>query len=449
MPRALLLILCLAMPALGRSAEPDRFRLDNGMRVILRPIVLARQTALVVLYDIGGDHDPAGRSGLAHLVEHLYVTAKAGDAPSRTAEQYFRSYPSGCNAQTGDRFTVIATVFPKDDFERELRDAAARMSALEITAEDLKREKPRVMDELANMFERMPNLAALNNARELVRPTPNGGRKGGRVEHVRAASLDEVQDRWRRYYKPRNAVLVVAGAIDGEKARAAIAREFAGIAPGDPLPPPNERGAAPEKRTLEVVVDGLAPHSPPVSAVAFAAPSPESELYAPHLALGARLISAGARLDDDAGRASVYMPIFDDPEILAVSSSARPGETIEAASDRLTAFIDEAVKPGLQPNEARAVGSLFGIQLGTAEPWEPLLAANPYGVAFALGRREQLGINPGKLKADLESLTADQVKQAASEIFSPKHRAFVRVAPTGDRLDGELPTGTEGAAFPR
>ena len=142
--------------------------------------------ALLVLYRIGGDHDPQGRSGLAHLVEHLYVTAAAGGRTARTAEGFFQQYPAGCNAQTGDRYTVVATVFPKGELEKELAEAAARMGDLRITADDLDREKPRLLEEVSNMFGRFPALGAVNNARELIRPTPRGGRKGGLPEHVQS-----------------------------------------------------------------------------------------------------------------------------------------------------------------------------------------------------------------------------------------------------------------------
>jgi hypothetical protein len=69
----------------AREAEPgsERFVLENGLTVILRPIKGSGSTALVVLYAIGNDHDPIGKSGLAHLLEHVYVTAAAG----------FRRYP--------------------------------------------------------------------------------------------------------------------------------------------------------------------------------------------------------------------------------------------------------------------------------------------------------------------------------------------------------------------
>ena len=135
-----LLLLPLACTPHSDGEEPDaktviaeRVQLENGLTVIVRPIEGAKEIALVVLYKIGGDHDPKGRSGLAHMIEHVSITAAAGTGRARTAEEFFGRYRSGCNAQTGDRYTVVATVFPKADLKDELREAAARMGDLRLT----------------------------------------------------------------------------------------------------------------------------------------------------------------------------------------------------------------------------------------------------------------------------------------------------------------------------
>ncbi len=167
----------------------QRFRLPNGLKIVLRPIKGSASTAMVVVYAIGGDHDPEGLSGLGHTIEHLYVTAAAGDRKAQTAEELFRQHPDGANGQTGDRYTVFATMFPLDDLDRELTDAAARMAGPRVTADDLDRERPRLLQEIENMFEGFATLAAMNNARELVRPTPGGGRHGGRPDQLRAIGL--------------------------------------------------------------------------------------------------------------------------------------------------------------------------------------------------------------------------------------------------------------------
>jgi len=227
-----------------RPAEPgtERFQLENGLTVILRPIREAKTTALIVLYSVGSDHDPEGRSGLAHMVEHLYVTAAAGPEKARTSEEFARRYPEGANGQTGNRYTVFSTVFPAKDFDRELADASARMGSLHVTAADLDGERPRLLEEVANMFGEFPTLAALNNARELARPTPRGGRNGGPPESIRAITPEEVQAYWERYYKPKNAILVLSGAMDAVAARKAISAHFAELPPGQKISPPGEPG---------------------------------------------------------------------------------------------------------------------------------------------------------------------------------------------------------------
>src|SRR5262249_1803621 len=136
--------LCLSAMGIGSLAPAaeqssgaetvQSFELENGLRVLLRPVHGAKQAAAVVRYSVGGDHDPQGRSGLAHLVEHVYVTAAAGDQPQRTVNEYLRRYPAGWNAQTGDRYTVFATVFPGRQLEDELKDAAVRMGDLRVEA---------------------------------------------------------------------------------------------------------------------------------------------------------------------------------------------------------------------------------------------------------------------------------------------------------------------------
>ena len=145
-----------------------QFVLENGLTVMIRPIHGAGNVALLVLYKIGGDHGPRGRSGLAHLVEHVYVTAAAGALPAGTADAFFQRYRAGCNAQTGDRYTVVATVFPKRDLDSELSEAAARMGDLHIMANDLDREKPRLLDEISNNWE---SIHASSTARST--PSPN------------------------------------------------------------------------------------------------------------------------------------------------------------------------------------------------------------------------------------------------------------------------------------
>jgi zinc protease len=154
---SVLVLIGMTQPVEEKANPPkeEKFQMEDGLTVLLRPIQGAKDTALVVLFSMGGDQDPQGRSGMAHLIEHLYVTAAAGKEKSRTADELIQRYPKGWNAQTGDRYTVVATVFPENDLQKELQDAAARMGDLRVAASDLAREKPRVLEELGNMFGRI------------------------------------------------------------------------------------------------------------------------------------------------------------------------------------------------------------------------------------------------------------------------------------------------------
>jgi zinc protease len=430
------LLLLFATGGCLLSGEPndtpshsERFRLDNGLTVLIRPIKGAGNIALVVLYNIGGDYDPPGRSGLAHLVEHVYVTAAAGTGPARTVEEYVKKYPAGWNAQTGDRYTVLATRVPKANMEKELQDAAARMNDLRVTHADLAREKPRILDELANMFGRIPNIAATNQARELLRPTPRDGRRAGVPDQIKATTLQEVQQHWQRYYKPRNAILVVAGDVDVQTTRQAVEAHFAKLPIGEELPAPGEPGEPKFGVVRELAVESVVPGAGPEACLAYAAPKPKSELYAAYLVMATRLIANGGNLRAGVGRQPVSIPLLDDPAVIYVAAPAKPGESAKDTTVRLETFVEQALAAKLQKDEPARVQQLFGLFLGGVELPDAQLAMNPYAVAFALGRREQLGIDPAKLKKALEACTEEEFRRAARELFaSDRHTAaFINV----------------------
>src|SRR5262249_35715052 len=147
---------------------------------------------------------------------------------------------SGWNAQTGDDYTVYATVVDGALLENEIKDHAARMGELKITGDDLKRELPRITRELRNMYGGIPAIAAANLARARVRPVPFDGRKGGLGEQLKALSAEQLQSRWQEYYKPSNATLVVVGPASADDLRRWIGEGFGKLPSGKRVaaPPP-------------------------------------------------------------------------------------------------------------------------------------------------------------------------------------------------------------------
>lgn len=414
--------------ALGQTVE--RFQLDNGLKVILRPAAKMDSVACVVLFDIGEQHDPPGKSGLCHLVEHLYVTTAAGSTPAASAESWMARYQGMVNAQTGRAHTVMATVFPRESLEQELAEAAARMGDLRIEPADLDRELPRMEAELGNMYGGIPGLTAMNLAASAVSPLPPGARKGGVMEQVRTITIDEARQWHARHYKPGGATLALAGGFDAAVARDRITAIFGTIPRGGPLPPPQPPGAL----SLGTIQHIAARPQPPgaasaVATIAYRAPEPGSELYAPFLILTARLVQQemSAAMFGRTPQFSVYYAPLDLPEVLTVSTEPKTGQSDAEVAGLLRQRVTSgtAVKEGGTVNRA-SLAQTFGPMLGLGGP-SLTFGEDPYFAAFCAGRRQQLGLEGDALAAAVEAVSADDLRRCAAEVFGPERSAVVVV----------------------
>lgn len=420
------LLTCITPSA--RAAEELRFALDNGLEVILRPVDGADEAALLVCFDFGENADPKGKSGLSHFIEHLYLTAAAGQTPIRTVDEIVAKYQGLFNAQTGEDYTVIATVFPAGELHAELSDAAARMATLRITQTDVDRERPRILLELNNMYGGISGLGALNRAREALRPSPEGARKGGAIEVIESLTLDELTDAAKRWYKPINAHLVVTGAFHVEKTQAKIEELFAAIPPGEKAALlPREYAAHPPT----VVVQGTEPNAPGVVVLAYPCPPAGREHAAAGAILVPRIIAQAQASGDAAGRfpPPVFHPVLDDPYLLYVGTLLRENETAEAAIARLDARVATALTGAVQMNERMSVRNGSGMFLGFVDPPQGLPAQGLYGLAFSLARRAQLSIDPQDVAKRLESIDEAGLTAAGEAVFNPARRSAVVIMP--------------------
>lgn len=414
-------------PAPAPSADGViRATLDNGLRVLLRPlpVSISDEVAVVVLFDFGESSDPEGKSGMAHLVEHLYLTAAAGDAPSRTYEELSSKYMQQMNAQTGEDYTLFAGVVPAQSLGDELKDAAARLVAPKVEQADLDREKPRITRELANMYGAMPPLAARNQARALARPAPEGARKGGVIEQVNAITLEDVRERL-RYYKPKNATLSIAGGFDPDTTLVMVREIFGAISAGEASPPRRPR---PEAKAEAPLVLPLMPAGIVGAAVvAFDSPPPGAPHFAATTLLVARmqakLLPPGAPRQIQLP--PVTHPVLDDPNVVFLAMPMGANETADAAAARIDAMIEDAVKADVTPAEIQQQRASLGAFLGITPLPEETAAMNLYGAAFSVGRREQMGFDPAALGKALDGLTAADLRACREAHFTPAKRACV------------------------
>ncbi|MCZ6689850.1 MAG: pitrilysin family protein [Planctomycetota bacterium] len=409
----------------GAAQRTTATKLKNGLKVILRPLEGADQVALVLLYSIGSDQDPEGRSGLAHLIEHLYVTSAAGDTPARTAEEFFSAYGNQANAQTGNAYTVIAAVFARDKLEVELKDAAARMTELEIETSVLAREKGRLIAEVNNMFGKIPALGARNLAGERTRPTPLGGRKGGIPDHVNEISLGEIGKRLEKFYKPANAILVLAGGIDPEASAKLIRETFGSIPSGEPAPKPSPIGEPRLGKVDRVEINPVQPGTSSYVCAAYKAPSSEDELFGPFLILCKRFMR-NVRKPGLRPFPFSYAPL-DDPYKVYLIEEVREEESPEDALGRIDELVSRTLEPEFAVMELLELKSSFSILLWPETIPDAFLARNPYGLAFALGRHVQMGFSSRGLEQSLSRIQPEDIRKAGREIFGKSRRAVVVV----------------------
>lgn len=452
--------------ALGQRGEVVSFQLPNGARVIVEPVPQGRAVAMVAHFGVGDMHDPAGASGLSHLVEHLFVTAGAGAAQARTAQELMALYNRQHTAQTAADFTVIGCAFPPQRLEGELADLAARMGALRITDLDLAREKPRMAQELGNMFGGFPGLAALNHARLRVSPGPEGQRRGGIEAEIDAITTDRAIDWHSKYYQPANLVLAVVGPVDPQAVKV-LAEKWIGPLKAGEVPPPVRQRAQPrvggEPEIIEV--PALAPELPaamsaPVASIAYAVPEPGDEGYPAYLVLLGSIMGE-ARQAGMFRPGALPPPIFvsplDEPTTFALSRAVAgdPADEFRAMREFLASAV--VLDDARLASARSAVVADLGPMLGLSDPPPQLALVNPYPLALAHARRVGTGLDTEALRAAVNALSAAEVSAWGERIFGPKKGAAVVVMPrpaqpaqpaTPAEPDQPVPGGGEGQPAP-
>ena len=409
----------LAVPTLF-AETPDPYTLDNGLTVILRPMPKASKLAFVVLFNLGSAHDPIGKSGMAHLLEHLYVTAAAGDTSARNAMQFMKRYPAGQNAQTGLDFTVIAGVVEPTQFAEELTDVAARMNDLRITEADLTREVSRVSQELRNMYGGIPWLAGLNHVRAQLHPIPQGGQYGGAPAHVQAITVRELQQFWKDYYKPNNAILIIAGKFDAAEARKSIHANFSHIPIGKSPPTKPPTPIAKTGGIHRVTVKPLVKDATGVAAIGYTPPTIGSEEYAPFLVVVSRLWASQQRTFQMGKVQPIYYVPLMDPTTFALQAELPDEKDSETVLRELNQHLHTALTSKFTPQDKQQTLNAFASLLGKLE-W----ILDLYSFAFIVGRQYQLQIDNKALIDAVQRVTDADIQLLATSIFAPEKRVTV------------------------
>ena len=218
----------------------DRHRLANGLRVILSRDNRAPIVAVNLWYDVGSRHEKPGKTGFAHLFEHMMFQGSANVAKG---EHFNLVQAAGgtLNASTWFDRTNYFETLPSHELELALWLEADRLASLlpAITQEKLDNQRDVVKNERRASVDNQPYGTWDEKMQELLFPEshPYHHPPIGSMEDLDAASLADVTEFFASYYAPNNAVLTVAGDFDPGTALAMIEKHFGPIPANPEIPP--------------------------------------------------------------------------------------------------------------------------------------------------------------------------------------------------------------------
>ncbi len=249
----------------------ERATLTNGLRVVVSSDHAAPVVCIAVYYGVGMRLEPRGRTGFAHLFEHLMFQGSANLGKMELARTV-QENGGVLNGSTRYDFTNYYEVVPSNALELALWMEADRMRGPVITDTELVNQRDVVKNEIrVNVLNRPYGSFPWIDIHERAFQNWHNAHNGyGEMADLDAASLEDVRAFFDTYYSPANAVLVMVGDVDPAEAIAMAERHFTSI-PAQPVPPmPLLDEPTPEGERRFSRVDPLAPR--PALAIAYQTP---------------------------------------------------------------------------------------------------------------------------------------------------------------------------------
>ena len=399
-------------------------KLGNGLTVISSESHASPTVSVQVWYRVGGSDDPAGRSGFAHLFEHMMFKSTKY-LKSEQFDRMTEDVGGSNNASTSEDVTEYDEVVPSNHLETLLWAEAERMINLKVDLANFNSERAVVEEEyreriLASPYGRF--FEAVRTRPYLQHPYQRG--TIGSIENLDAATLDDVVAFHDRYYRPDNATLVVTGDFDARQLDAWVDKYFAPIAkPAAPLLP---RDAKEPAWTGDRAITVKAPKVPlPAVAAVWLAP-PVTDADAPALQVAAALLSSGesSRLNQSlvyrqqiATQAGFNADLRAGPGLLIASAVAAGGKAPEAVRNALLAEVRRLVDKPASPAELDKIKvQILTGAFGTRQ--------TPIGLASAIGDAAVLGGDANRVNTDLDDLqrvTAADVQRVLRRYVTGAH----------------------------
>ena len=416
----------------------------NGLQVYILEDHKSPTVAVQVWYHVGSKDDPNGRSGFAHLFEHMMFKGNEHLTPD-TFDDLTENIGGENNAFTADDVTVYHEVVPSNYLHPILWAEAERMSALALNDQNFASERDVVKEEyrqriLANPYGEF--YLDIERKSFTVHPYKRPGI--GSIAELDASKLPEVRAFHSTFYRPDNATLIVVGDFKQEELDNWITKYLGAITkPSEKIP----RVTAKEPPRKEDKVETSYSAKPPLPALAitYLAPSVRSK-DTPSLSVAEEILAGGesSRLyqamvyeQQVAQAVTCSADLHEDLGLLVFRAVLASGKPIEAAKKSLTEQIESVLKKGVTEAElAKAKNRLLTSKLLERE------TAN--GKANALGEAAVLYGDAARVNTDLamvQAVTAAQIKDVLNKYIMGKKKVVIEYLPESMKTAGKAKTG--------
>ncbi len=234
---SLLVLTASAQQARKVKVDFKDVKLKNGLRVLLVEDNNAPVVSIAITYDVGSRNERKGRTGFAHLFEHMMFTGSENVGKNEYS-LLIDTNGGANNATTNEDRTLYFATVPSNQLDMILFLEADRMRNLDVTQENLDTQRNAVQEERRRGMDNQPYGKTGEKFQETI--YDNFAYKHsviGSMDDLNAASLQDVTDFFRIYYAPNNAALALVGDFKADVALAKIKKYFDAI-PSQPAPPP-------------------------------------------------------------------------------------------------------------------------------------------------------------------------------------------------------------------
>ena len=410
--------------------------LGNGLRVILLEDHAVPVVNLQVWYHVGSKDEQAGRTGFAHLFEHLMFKGSAHVGPEEHS-RIIEAAGGFDNAYTNDDTTVFWETFPSNYLDRVMWLEADRIGSRNVDEANFTSEREVVKEERRVSFENRPyGLVVEDLYAAAFTVHPYHHTTIGSMEDLNKATIENVRDFFKTFYKPNNATLVIVGDFRSDEAVRWARKYFEGI-PASNGPIPRRNTPEPPQQQERVVEKSYSNTPLPAVVEAYKMPAEYTPDAYP-LALASNILSQGesSRLyrtlvyqDRIALQTIGFGNFTEDPNLFWVVAVMNQGHTNAEGQKALEAVLEEIKAKPVDAKELEKAKNQIASQfiLGRQTVQEK---------ATAIGNAAVLGKDPDLVNNDLErylKVTPAEIERAAQEYFVKQHATVLLVTPPAAR----------------